>query len=72
MLCYLQNFLNVGEKGTTAAEKSKTKQNNSKTEELSQTINYKDLLTLEWKPAIVLRWEHDYFMYLQGMKKFGY
>ena len=27
-----------------------------KNEELGQPIYYKDVLTLEWKPAIVLRW----------------
>ena len=40
-----------------------------KNEELGQSIYYKDVLTLEWKPAIVLRWGCHYAMYLQGMKK---
>jgi hypothetical protein len=31
-----------------------------KNEELGQSIYYKDVLTLEWKPAIVLRWGRSY------------
>lgn len=53
MLC----FLNVGEKGTTAAERHWVNEN---TEELGQPIYYKDVLTLECQLAIVLRWGHGY------------
>jgi hypothetical protein len=30
------------------------------------------MLTLEWKPAIALRWGVVILIYLQGMKKYGY
>lgn len=59
-------------KWTTAAErhwvtKNKTKQ---KTEELSQTIYYKDVLTsLWWNPAVVLRWRHGYVYVSRGTEK---
>lgn len=47
-----------------------------KNEELSQPIYYKDVLTLEWKPAIALRkgsgFVYNIVMHLQGMKKYGY
>ena len=43
-----------------------------KIEELGQPIYYKDVLTLEWKPAIALRWGVVILIYLQGMKKYGY
>ena len=46
-----RNFLHVGEKGITAADWV-----TEKTEEVGQPIYYKDVLTLEWKLAIVLRW----------------
>ena len=48
---------------------SKTKQNNNnKTEELSQTIYYKDVLTLEWKPAS-FKMGHGYVCVSRGNEK---
>ena len=66
-----RNFLHVGEKGITAADWV-----TEKTEEVGQPIYYKDVLTLEWKPAIALRkgsgFVYNIVMHLQGMKKYGY
>ena len=62
-----RNFLHVGEKGITAADWV-----TEKTEEVGQPIYYKDVLTSEWKPAIVLRWLCGYMYVLQGMKEHGY
>ena len=45
------NFLNVNEKGTTAAEKHWIVE---KTTELNQPIYFKDVLTSQWKPDHVL------------------
>lgn len=63
------NFLNVGEKKQQKLKDTGLKETEKKTEEISQSIYYKDVLTLEWKAAIVLRWGCHYAMYLQGMKK---
>lgn len=54
------NFLTVGEKRTRATERHWVIE---KTEELDQPIDYKDVLTLGWKPAIVLRWGHGYVLW---------
>lgn len=60
------NFLNIGEKGTTASERHWVIE---KTEEVGQPIDYKDVLTLGWKPAIVLRWGHGYAYVSTGNEK---
>lgn len=43
-----------------------------KPEEIGQGICYKNVLTLEWKPAIELRWNVVMSVYLQGMRICGY
>ena len=45
------NFLNANEKGTTAVERHWIVE---KTTELDQLIDFKDVLTSEWKPGHVL------------------
>jgi hypothetical protein len=60
------NFHNVGDQRTTAAKRHWVLE---KTEELSQPIYYKDMLTLEWKPAIILRWKCGYAYVSMGNKE---
>jgi hypothetical protein len=54
---FILYFLNVDEKGTTAADRHSVIK---EAEELSQPIYYQDVLTVECKPAIILRWGHGY------------
>ena len=60
------NFLNVGEKGTTAAERHWVIE---KTEDLGQPIYHEAVLTLEWSPATVLRWGYGYVCVSTGNEK---
>lgn len=63
------NFLNVVEKGTTAAKRCCAME---KTEELGPPIYYKGVFTFEWKTAIVFRWGCGYAYASTGNEKYRY
>ena len=60
------NFLNVNEKGTTAAERLCVIE---KPVELNQPIYYKDVLISEWKLVKVLCWKFRFVYISIGKEK---
>jgi hypothetical protein len=63
------NFLNVGEKGTTVAERYWDIES---PEDLDKQVYNKVVLALKWKPATVLRWGYSYAYVSMRMRKYDY